>query len=251
MIDRSSAARGLSTLTIEFTVLDGRTDWPVADILVDGSNPFASVAPDWHGFDPGAILGPASPLLPVGHGRRVAVCLCSCGIAGCGVIAPVIRQSPDGKTVSWVDFRDYVGVFIEPFEPSAEAEEGRPWSLPDICFDSGQYLAEVRRASTDRSWETPRRRMARLLFDRLRPYSPVLPPDLELAWASPAWSEEGVTVMFERVHQTPGQVPVFRQELLRLTSAQADPERAAEDMAEQLFSTPASEWIRVFGWQSN
>ena len=74
-------------------------------------------------FDPAKMLGPHSPLLPEDMGRRVAVYRCSCGEAGCGVIAPVIVASPDGTRISWVDFRDYVGVFIGPVEESVDRHE--------------------------------------------------------------------------------------------------------------------------------
>jgi hypothetical protein len=74
----------------------------------------------------------------------------------------------------------------------------------------------------------------------------VLPPDLDLAWVSPAWREAGVTLMFQRVSR----VPPFevRQRMLRLTSALDDPEHAAEDISEQLLSTFPDEWTRRFGW---
>ena len=166
--------------------MPGRT-WPVVQVLADGRDPFAEAAPDWRGFDPDKILGPESPLLPVaGLGRRVAVYRCSCGEAGCGVIAPVIIASPDGSRISWTDFRDYVGVFIDPVEESSDQHEGKPWNLPDLHFDPEQYIAEFTRACRDRSWETRRRRTARLLHERLDPMGVVLPPDLELAWAAPA-----------------------------------------------------------------
>ena len=103
---QKAARSGLSVLSLQFQVLDDRPGWPVVQVLVDGRDPFAEVAPDWRGFDPAKMLGPHCPLLPVDLGRRVAVYRCSCGEAGCGVIAPVIVPSPDGRRVSWVDFRD-------------------------------------------------------------------------------------------------------------------------------------------------
>ena len=51
--------------------------------------------------------------------------------------------------------------------------------------------------------------------------------------------------MFQRV----GREPHFaiRQQRLRLTSAHDDPERAADDMAEQLLSTVPNNRARTFG----
>lgn len=189
VIKNPTAARNhLSVLTLAFEVVNERPDWPVVSILVDGTDPFAAVAPDWRGFDPESLPGPDSPLLPVDGGRRVAVCTCSCGEAGCGVIAPVIVASPDGRRVSWVDPRDYTGVFGQPLAASVGQHDGKPWDLPDLHFDREQYVAEVRRASEDRSWETARRQTARLLYELLKPEVPVLPPDLPLSWVSPSRS---------------------------------------------------------------
>ena len=87
----------------------------------------------------GSTVGSSSPLIPDDTGRRVAVCRCSCGEPGCGVIAPLIVASPDRQRISWVDFRNYVGVFAGPVEPEAVNYEGELWALPDIHFGRDQY----------------------------------------------------------------------------------------------------------------
>jgi hypothetical protein len=247
MNDAQGAARGgLSEFSLRFEVIADRPDWPVVSVLVDGRDPFAAAAPGWRGFDPAKILGSDSPLLPVDRGRRVAVYCCSCGEPGCGVIAPVIFPSPDGRRVSWVDFRNYTGVFDDPVTHSLDDDdEGMPWELPDLHFSREQYVAEIDRASRDRSWETSRRRTSRLLHERLQPLKPVLPPGLGLAWASPAWGEDGVALLFQRVIGVPQ--PAADQQILWLTSALSDPDQAAEDMARQLLSTPPADWVDSFG----
>lgn len=246
MNDPQRAARGdLSVLSLRFEVIDDRPDWPVVSVLVDGRDPFAAVAPGWRGFDPAKLLGRGSPLLPADQGRRVAVYCCSCGEPGCGVIAPVILPSPDGRRVSWVGFRDYTGVFDDPVTGSLDEDEGRPWDLPDLHFGREQYVSEIDRASGDRSWETERRRVARLLYERLEPLQPVLPPGLSLAWAAPPWGKNGVMLMFQRVIGVPQ--PAADQQMLRLTSTLSDPGQAAEDMALRLLSTPADHWVDLFG----
>jgi hypothetical protein len=164
---------------------------------------------------------------------------------GCGVIAPVIIPSPDGRRVSWVDFRDYVGVFVGPVK-SVVGDEGRPWDLPDLHFDRERYVAEIERASQDGSWETDRRRTARLLYEHLEPLELVLPPDLGLAWASPAWSADGVVLMFQRLIRAP-QFEV-RQQMLRLTSTLDDPDQAAQNMVQRLLSISPDDWADSFGW---
>ena len=64
-------------------------------------------------------------------------------------------------------------------------------------------------------------------------------------WVSPAWSEDGVAVMFQRIIRGPR--PGIRQQMLRLTSILSDPDQAAEDMAQRLLSTPPDGWVDSFG----
>lgn len=246
MSNAPHADSDLSVLTLEFEVLDDQPDWPVLAIRIDGQLPFAQVAKGWQGFDPGKMLGPHSPLLPDDLGRRVALYRCSCGEAGCGVIAPVIVASPAQSRISWVDFRDYVGVFIGPVEPEAADHEGKPWDLPDVHFDRDQYVTEVLRATSDRSWETPRRQKARLLEEQLRLMDLVLPPGLTLRFVSPAWNEDGVLLSFEQTTHDGGELR-HRQELLFLDSDESEPSKAAGDMAQLLLSASPDEWIHAFG----
>lgn len=246
---RPARGGGLSVLSLDFVVLDGRPDWPAVQVLVAGEDPFADVAPEWRGFDPEDILGTASPLLPTHQGRRVAIYQCSCGSAGCGVIAPLIVASPDRRRVSWVDFRNYVGVFVRSMEASADRYEGKPWDLPELHFDGAQYTAEVQRASRDRLWETRGRATARLLFNNLGPRSLVLPPDLDLRWAEPAPEEGAVRVLFQRVVPPPN-LDILVQ-MLQLASTHHDPQRAADDMADQLLGTPPEHWSTTFGLDPN
>jgi hypothetical protein len=234
----SLPVRHVSTLELRFLVLNDRLDWPVVQILVDGREAFTERLPGWQGFDPADILGDPSPLLPDDLGRRVAVYRCSCGIEGCGVVAPVIVASPDGRRVSWVDFRDYVGVFVGPTARSVDYE-GRAWPIEDLHFDRGQYVAEIRRASADQSWETPCRATARLVADGLRSRPGIVPPDLVVGWVAPAWDDDGIQVSLER-GQAGGEP--FRQQVLSLTSVHTDPESAAQDIIEQLRAVPAEQW---------
>jgi hypothetical protein len=192
------------------------------------------------------MLGDRSPLLPESPGRRVALYRCSCGEAGCGVVAPVVVPSPDGRRVSWVDFRDFVGVFAGPEAPGGDRPDGRPWPIEELHFDRAQYVAEVERAGADRSWETPRRITARLVGDGLRARGPVLPPDLQVNWAAPSWAGDGVMISF--VGGRPGG-GTFVQRLLNLTSTVPDPEAAARDVLDQLAAVPAGAWYERFGWQ--
>jgi hypothetical protein len=248
MNDAPTTADGVSVLSLRFEVLDGRPDWPVLGIRINGESPFEKVAKGWQGFDPARILSASSPLIPDDTARRVAVYRCSCGEAGCGVIAPLIVASPDRTRISWIDFRDYTGVFVDPVEPEAGEHQGDPWDLSDVHFDHDQYVAEVRRATSDRSWETPPRQTARLLEEHLTSLDLVLPPALTMTWVRPAWNQEGVVLSFEATTGDGGQWR-HSQQMLLLTSARSDPASAANDMAEQLLSTIPDDWVRTFGYQ--
>lgn len=114
------------------------------------------------------------------------------------MIAPFIVASVDRRRISWTDFRDYAGVFTDPVGPTSADHEGAPWALPDIHFDRDQYLAEVRRATDDRSWETAPREQARLLEQHLKPMNLIPPPDLTLRWVGPAWHQDGLILSFDR-----------------------------------------------------
>jgi hypothetical protein len=239
-----SASQPLSTLQLRFHVLGDRIDRPVVQILVDGREAFVDQVPGWIGFDPADLLGEESPLWPEDLGRRVAVYRCSCGIAGCGVIAPLIVPSPDGRRVSWVDFRGYVGVFDGPTVAGAPRSEGSPWPIQDLHFDRGAYLAEVARASADRSWETPRRVTARLIAQRLRARQVGPAPAVRLRWVTPAHDQDGVLLGFES-----GPADRGVDLILRLTSELADPDAAALDIVDQLSAVSPQEWRARFGWR--
>ena len=242
----SRPAGHVSALELRFLVLDDRTDWPVVQVFVDGREAFVDQRPGWQGFDPADMLGDQSPLLPLDGGRRVAVYRCSCGIEGCGVIAPVIVPSPDGRRVSWVDFRNYVGVFAGPTAPGSDRVDGRPWPIRDLHFDRIQYIAEIRRASGDRSWETPGRVTARLVAAGLRARDVVLAPDLRLGWVAPASEGDGVMLSFAN---RPSDPESFIQQVLCLSSGHSEPELAAQDILDRLQAVPTGEWGSRFGRQ--
>jgi len=137
-------------------------DHPQVVLLVDGRDVLAD---DGHrGFGPESILHRGDPLVPVSPPRRVVLYHCGCGVAGCSGRACVISES-DG-VVCWSGFRRFVGLDY-PLDATLADEDGRPDDLPGFAFDATQYRAEVKRAKEDRSWETRRRRLARLLTERL------------------------------------------------------------------------------------
>jgi hypothetical protein len=245
----SRPAVHVSALELRFLVLDGRRDWPVVQILIDGREAFVDRLPGWQGFDPAKMLGSSSPLLPQYPGCRIAVYRCSCGIEGCGVVAPLIVRPPGSNRVSWVDFRDYTGVFTGPAlsdDDDGDGGEGTPWDFQDVHFDLHQYLGEIARASADRSWETPGRVTARLVEGRLRAAKVVLPQGLILDWAMPAPYADGVMISFQN---KPDSGTIFAQQILILASDHSEPGRAADDILGKLQQFPVTEWVSHFGWQ--
>jgi hypothetical protein len=231
-------------LRLDIDVTDN-PDWPEVAIYVDGVDPFAEALPDGHGFDPGDILGSASPLAPDALGRRVAVRRCSCGEAGCGVVAPFIQPAPDGSAIAWTDFRDYTGVFTGSTVEETVIGEGKTWEIPDIRFDPRQYLGEVRRATSDRSWETPRRKSARLLRDELSVRAMTISGG-RLGWVAPAHREDGILLSFLKGAEegvSPAQV------LLHLLPTSNDPAEASREMVALLASHKPGEWADRFKWR--
>ena len=148
---------------LEIQVVPGESaDHPRVVLLVDGQDVLAESG--HRGFDPEALLHRGDPLTPVNPPRRVVLYHCGCGVAGCSDRACVISES-DG-VVRWSGFRRFVGLG-HPLDDTIADEHGRPDDVPDLAFTAAQYRAEVERAKTDRSWETRRRRLARLLTERL------------------------------------------------------------------------------------
>jgi hypothetical protein len=243
-----TAESGLSVLSLRFEVAHGDPDWPVVSIDVDGDDPFREVADQWLGFDPAEVLGDDSPLVPTDFGQRVAVKRCSCGEAGCGVIAPLVVASPDGKRISWLDFRDFTGVFIGPTHDGTSEHEGRPWNVPEIHFDRAQYIGEVDRARADRSWESPRRRVARLVHERLADLSVAIPPNLELRWVSPTWRTDGFSICLAFAHVVREPEYSVDHQVLELSSSADDPESAAAEIVERLLGELPDDWTRLFGY---
>lgn len=239
----------ISHLELRVAFPDDGRDAPHVQILVDGRDSFASV--DDHGyigFDPDSLLSEDAPLLPR-EARRVAVYTCNCGVAGCGVVAPVIECGTDG-IVSWSDFRDFTGVFDGP-TVATETRDGTPLGHRTVLFEAEQYEDEVRRATADRGWVSDERTVARLLRDLLfdRERHRIREAGLALGWVATSgrggWAIElrGRTVLPD-----PG-VP-FIQSLARVESAvSGTPTERAEAIHRILATVPVQEWAARFPYR--
>jgi hypothetical protein len=222
---------------------------PVATLLVDGEDLFSrSTRNGFVGFDPDELLGPDQPLLPVERARRVAVYRCSCGEPGCGVVAPVI--SGNDTEVRWNDFQDFTGWFDSPVSDD-KPEDGRPLAIPEVIFAIDQYTDEVRRAATDRSWETPTRTTARFLKEILEDESDALADlGLKLDWVFPAHRREASVSLSLRdvdhryVERPRGQL------VMTLSAGPGNSKDRATEMLANLLSEVPEEWMNAFPWEA-
>lgn len=237
------------------------SDNPALSIFVDGKelSQLPGSQPRFGGFPPDDMLGAqvpvpdesgawidptpdiVSPLIQGVNAQRVALYLCSCGVPGCGVIAPIIAT--DGDIVTWGDFRDYTGVFDRPDDPVNDAE-GHELSISQLRFDARQYRAEVERVITDRSWESQSRMAARILRAMLSEHEELLQDsDRRLGWVSYAWWQKGAG-RFEIELQGAGKNGSDRpqQFLVGMTAKYGTPTSRARSIVDRLLAEPVGQW---------
>jgi hypothetical protein len=231
-------------LDLDVRVDPARPDSVQVQVLVDGTNPFAGVAPDWAGFDPDDLLGDEPVLLPRSPWRRVALARCTCGIKACGVIAPLLVER-DGA-ITWSDFRDVAGAFVGPEPPDEQARRGSRWQIGTIRFDAGQYRAEIARASADRSWESRRRATARLLRPVVERLVAAAAPHLELVSLRPSWWTDGLDLTLQHA----GTTSVSRWQYLRLPVAGLEPAGEADRLGAELALSDPRSWSARYGYDA-
>jgi hypothetical protein len=116
---------------------------------------------DMIGLDPDDILLPPCPLNATAEPHRATIARCNCGVVGCGSIDVEVKRSSESVDWTW----------------------GNANSKKGIRFVARNYDAEVERALTDTSWETPDRTAAKLLAARVD-RSALARHGLSFAWAS-------------------------------------------------------------------
>jgi hypothetical protein len=138
-------------------------------IIISGREPLRSLK--LMGMDPDDILR-RGELMPLATGRKeVVIGRCRCGEVGCDSVAVYVCQV--GNEVIW----------------TSPTSSGRRWPREPIRFDASDYVAEVARATDDRSWETADRTAARLIEDKLD-HEALRSAGLTFQWAS-KYSREG------------------------------------------------------------
>ena len=223
----------IHTLALRVVADHRRPNWPTVKILIDGEDILGLEA--HKGFDPDKIFTESTPLLPTDPPQRIAVYRCSCGEAGCSVIAPLIIDN--GSTIEWRDFRDFTGVYVNPDTDTAPAG-GTKLGIADLRFDADRYRTEVAKTAGDRSWETHGRTTARLLRAKLQT-------------ASEHFDALGYRVTTVAAHDN-GAYEVVMQEIqegtavgntfVRLTQPRHEAHDLVTTLAEELISTVPSDW---------
>jgi hypothetical protein len=169
------------------------------------------------GLDPDDILLTPTPLVATPTPTEVMLARCSCGIVGCDSREVTILR--DADDVIWRFAVD------------------RP--TPDECtlrFAASAYDAEIARAQTDTSWETPDRRAARLLRS-LVPDDQLAAHGLRFQWSSGRLRPRRFSVSLEL---SPGPYQI----ILHLPWQRETPEQIAARAAKTL-ATPPQTWRDV------
>lgn len=122
------------------------------------------------GMDTNELLLPTNRFRPRAEPHRVAVARCGCGEYGCGS-TDVLITSEDG-VVHW----DWL---IE-----------KPMNRR-VTFDRADYLAEVDRLETDRSWETAERVVVRLVAQAVADL-PLASNDLRYGFAGDYYADRTI-----------------------------------------------------------
>ena len=97
------------------------------------------------GMDPYDVLVPENRLVAGVEPRTVPIARCGCGVYGCDSTDVTIRRA--GGVVHW------------DWEIEVPMRRG-------VTFPIAAYDAEVARAGSDHTWETPERRAGRLVLER-------------------------------------------------------------------------------------
>ncbi|TYB38787.1 hypothetical protein [Actinomadura chibensis] len=224
----------MNRLEIEVVAPDEHSDDLVTTkLLIDGRDIIAEAFDAGPAEDPDRLLGSLRP----GSGvNTVRLAEARCTEECCGALYVRVRR--DGNTVVWDGWRN-------PDKPAL--------ALDTFRFDAAAYLAELRRAESERDWEWPGRVVARLLREELRGR-----PDILARWTSELafveclpWERREVRVSFftPRLPAGPSaRDALWSQYLFRLDVTEADPqEQAAEAIAGLLESDPRLRAERVGG----
>jgi hypothetical protein len=224
-------------------------DWLNADflrvkILFDGQEALtgAGLRGPFVGPSPPALLESDSPLLPADPPARVALYHEGTFDPDEGIITAIISVA-EGHVI-WADFRECpADTALDPDEMIFELRpaQGSALSVPDLVFDQEQYLAEVRRAITEREWESDRWRTALLLEEYLgeaiRTRAGLSDADFYPYYTEP--DDDGadgyLVTLWNSVVPEQGVV-------VALAGGRGTPEQRARAMTDVLMAIPSEDW---------
>lgn len=230
--------------------------YPVVEFLVDGHELLAyAAAAHWlrsavgFGAAPAEILGDEAVLLPSEPAQRVAL-YSEHSLSIAPLIAKVrgpagINQSANdadvapGDLVVWSDFRGVWYDRDEPVIPSGPMTDSWPLDIPDMAFGRAQYNAEVRRAVSERGWESDAWRTALLLdaFIRLSQWAPS--EDLEVGGVVPQSMDSFLVTFWD--------VNLEHRFMVKLRPGPGTPRDRAKEMADYLLGHRPCRWPVVAG----
>jgi hypothetical protein len=230
-------------LRVGYPAHDPDPDFVGVTILVDGKDLLARAGPrgPYRGPWPPALLGDESPLIPADPPRRISLYFEGTMHPDEGNITAIISDAD--RHVIWADFRECpADATIDPDGMMFDLHPATSTALrvPDLVFDREQYMAEVRRASAERDWESDRWRTAELLQEYLcqaiRDRPGQSDEDFYPCRCEPADDDAGFLVTFwDELDPRHGLV-------VALTADPGTPEQRARSMTNALLGTPTQQW---------
>lgn len=164
------------------------------------------------GVDPDGLLVDPSPLRAGSSPSTATIGRCRCGSTDCGSLAVTITREADA--VTWTTAADPFGV----------------------RFDAAQYDAEVERAISDVSWETPDRTAARLIRTSID-HEALRRHGVQFSWASGRITERAMTIVLECTAEP--------YQLLVDVAWQDDPPESIAQRCLEVLAGPPSCWRDV------
>ena len=243
-------------ITVRRLTSDPVAGWAEAVLLVDGEDVLRRIWGEGIGRNPDDVLGQDSPLLP-DQPHEAPLLRCGCGEEGCGAL--IARISPDGQEVAWSDFRDGSAQKSDRLSTVFDRFHGQVLDVPEIRFDRSQYIAELRRADSEREWESPDERTARRVRELLRAQRNQLNrTGWQLVRAWPNVTDRSVP---DRYRSVPGVTVSLRNGERQITLEYpldvSDPDRDAHAVVNAILSTEPNGWPVGFrggqlsAWQTN
>lgn len=136
---------------------------------------------------------------------------------------------------------------VQLYDRDDEICDGKPTQLPTLTFDARQYRDEVTQAALDFSWDTPIRRIARLVKDALEGRPQIFTRlGLSLDWVAPSSrrNDEVVVSLNDSEHRYVKR-PIG-QLFMAFSSTPGSPDQQAEAIISKIMATNLESWARKY-----